>query len=46
MFHHFNGPSYPASQGSISKNQTYKIIKFLKKNYNLNNAKYDESKKI
>ena len=38
MFHHFDSFHHPKSQGSISRNQIYKIIKFLKKSYNLNNA--------
>ena len=38
MFHNFHGFNHPVSQGSISKNQTFKIIKFLKKKYYLNSA--------
>ena len=38
MFHHFHGVSYNKTQGSISSSQFYKIINFLRKNYNLINA--------
>ena len=45
MFHHFHGHSYNKTQGSISAKQLHKIIHFLKKNYNLIDAR-DFLKKI
>ena len=38
MFHHFHDKNHKKSQGSISAKQFIKIIKFLKKKYNLINA--------
>ena len=38
MFHHFHGKKHPETIGSLSKKELYKIIKHLKKNYNLLNA--------
>lgn len=38
MFHHFHGKKHEKSQGSISAKQFIKIIRFLKKKYNLIDA--------
>jgi len=35
MFHHFHGEKHARSQGSISNIQLTKMIRYLKKNYNL-----------
>ena len=37
MFHHFHGKKFPKMQGSISSTDFVKIIKYLKKKYNLLN---------
>ena len=39
MFHHFHDNNHRKTQGSISGKQFLKIINFLKKKYNLINAK-------
>ena len=38
MFHHFHGKGHPKSLGSISKEEFKKIIKYLRKKYNLISA--------
>tara|TARA_Y100000591_G_C21675100_1_gene615010 strand:+ start:4 stop:912 length:909 start_codon:yes stop_codon:yes gene_type:complete len=46
MFHHFHGKKHAKSQGSINNIQLTKMIRFLKKNYNLLSAEKFLSKSI
>ncbi len=46
MFHHFHGNKHAKSQGSISNIQLTKMVRFLKKNYNLLSADEFLSKSI
>jgi peptidoglycan/xylan/chitin deacetylase (PgdA/CDA1 family) len=46
MFHHFHGNKHAKSQGSISNLQLTKMVRFLKKNYNLLSADEFLSKSI